>query len=44
MKSEIEAKIEYREIIGETNPGDYQTVRFSSVNFFSTSEHFGTFL
>ena len=28
MKSEIEAKIEYREIIADTNSGGYQPVRF----------------
>ncbi len=38
MKSEIEAKIEYREIIGEANPGDYQTVRFSRIKYKASPE------
>lgn len=33
MKSEIEAKIEYWEVIGEANPGAYQPVRFSRVKY-----------
>ncbi|MHB0981026.1 MAG: TIGR02391 family protein [Thermoleophilia bacterium] len=33
MKSEIEAKIEYQEVIGEANPGAYQAVRFSRVKY-----------
>ncbi len=33
MKSEIEAKIEYQEIIGEANPGGYQPVRFTRVKY-----------
>lgn len=33
MKSEIEAKIEYRELIGEANPGAYPPVRFSRVKY-----------
>ena len=38
MKSEIEAKIECREIIGEANPGDYQTVRFSRIKYKASPE------
>jgi uncharacterized protein (TIGR02391 family) len=33
MKSEIEAKIEYQEIIGEANPGGYRPIRFSRVKY-----------
>lgn len=33
MKSEIEAKIEYQEVIGEANPGGYQPVRFTRVKY-----------
>lgn len=33
MKSEIEAKIEYQEIIGEAKPGGYQPVRFTRVKY-----------
>lgn len=33
MKDEIEAKIEYQEIIGEANPGGYQPVRFTRVKY-----------
>jgi uncharacterized protein (TIGR02391 family) len=33
MKSEIEAKIEYQEIIGEANPGSYRPIRFSRVKY-----------
>lgn len=33
MKSEIEAKIEYKEIIGEANPGSYKPVRFTRVKY-----------
>ena len=32
-KSEIEAKIEFQEIIGEANPGGYQPVRFTRVKY-----------
>jgi len=32
-KSEIEAKIEYQEVIGEVNPGGYQPVRFSRIKY-----------
>ena len=38
MKSEIEVKIEYREIIGEANPGGYQTVRFSRIKYNASPE------
>lgn len=37
MKSEIEAKIEYQEVIGEANPGGYQPVRFSRVKYKASS-------
>jgi uncharacterized protein (TIGR02391 family) len=33
MKPEIEAKIEYQEVIGEANPGGYQPVRFSRIKY-----------
>ena len=33
MKSEIEAKIEYQKVIGETNPGGYQPIHFSRVKY-----------
>lgn len=33
MKSEIEAKIEYQEVIGEANPGGYQPVRFTRIKY-----------
>lgn len=32
-KSEIEAKIEYEELIGEAKPGGYQPVRFTRVKY-----------
>ena len=38
MKSEIEAKIEYREVIGEVNSGGYQTVRFSRIKYKASPE------
>ncbi len=33
MKSEIEAKIEYQEVIGEANPGGYKPVRFTRIKY-----------
>lgn len=33
MKNEIEAKIEYQEIIGEANAGGYQPVRFTRIKY-----------
>jgi uncharacterized protein (TIGR02391 family) len=33
MKDEIEAKIEYQEVIGEANPGGYQPVRFTKIKY-----------
>jgi uncharacterized protein (TIGR02391 family) len=33
IKSEIEAKIEYQEVIGEANPGGYRPIRFSRVKY-----------
>jgi uncharacterized protein (TIGR02391 family) len=33
MKNEIEAKIEYQEVIGEANPGGYQPVRFTKIKY-----------
>jgi uncharacterized protein (TIGR02391 family) len=33
MKSEIEAKIEYQEVIGEANPGGYRPIRFSRIKY-----------
>jgi len=38
MKSEIEAKIEYQEVIGEANPGGYQPVRFTKIKYKDSSE------
>ena len=38
MKSEIEAKIEYQRVIGETNPGGYQPVRFTRVKYKASPE------
>lgn len=33
MNDEIEAKIEFQELIGEANPGGYQPVRFTRVKY-----------
>ena len=33
MKTEIEAKIEYQELIGEAKPGGYQPVRFTRIKY-----------
>lgn len=38
MKSEIEAKIEYQEVIGDVNPGGYQPIRFTRVKYKASSE------
>jgi uncharacterized protein (TIGR02391 family) len=38
MKSEIEAKIEYQEVIGEANPGGYQPIRFTRIKYKSSPE------
>jgi len=38
MKSEVEAKIEYQEVIGEANPGGYQPVRFTRVKYTASSD------
>lgn len=38
MKSEIEAKIEYQEVIGEVNAGGYQPIRFSRVKYKASPE------
>ena len=43
MKSEIKAKIEYQEVIGEANPGGYQPVRFSRVNIKPALPHIQTY-
>lgn len=37
-KPEIEAKIEYQEIIGEAKPGDYQPIRFTRVKYKASHE------
>jgi uncharacterized protein (TIGR02391 family) len=37
MKSEIEAKIEYQEVIGEANAGGYQPVRFTRIKYKASS-------
>lgn len=36
MKSEIEAKIEYQEVIGEANAGGYRPVRFTRIKYKSS--------
>lgn len=33
MTKDVEAKIEYQEVIGEANPGGYQPVRFTRVKY-----------
>jgi uncharacterized protein (TIGR02391 family) len=38
MKSEIEAKIEYQQEIGEANPGGYRPVRFTRVKYKASPE------
>ena len=38
VKSEIEAKIEYQEIIGEAKPGDYQPIRFTRIKYKASPE------
>lgn len=38
MKIEVEAKIEYQEVIGEANPGGYQPIRFSRVKYKASPE------
>jgi uncharacterized protein (TIGR02391 family) len=38
MKSEIEAKIEHQEVIGEANPGGYRPIRFSRVKYKASSD------
>ena len=38
MKSEIEAKIEYQELIGEANPGGYRPIRFTRVKYKASPE------
>lgn len=38
MKSEIEAKIEYQEVIGEANPGGYQPIRFTRIKYKASPE------
>lgn len=38
MKSEIEARIEYQEVIGEANPGSYRPIRFSRVKYKASPE------
>ncbi len=38
MKSEIEAKIEYQEVIGEANSGGCQPIRFSRVKYKASPE------
>lgn len=37
-KPEVEAKIEFQKVIGEVNPGSYQTVRFSRVKYKASPE------
>ncbi len=37
-KLEIEAKIEYQELIGEAKPGDYQPIRFSRIKYKASNE------
>jgi uncharacterized protein (TIGR02391 family) len=38
MNNEIEAKIEYRQEIGEVNPGSYRPVRFARIKYKASSE------
>lgn len=38
VKNEIEAKIEYQEIIGEAKPGSYQPIRFTRVKYKASHE------
>ena len=38
MKNEIEAKIEYQEVIGEVNPGGYQSIRVTRVKYKASPE------
>lgn len=38
-KPEVEAKIEFQKVIGEVNPGSYQTVRFSRVKYKQAQKH-----
>lgn len=38
MKTEIEAKIEYREFVGEVNAGGYRPVRFTRVKYKASPE------
>ena len=38
MNNEVEAKIEYQEIIGEAKPGSYQPIRFTRVKYKASSE------
>lgn len=37
-KPEIEAKIEYQEIIGEANPGNFQPIRFTRIKYKASDE------
>lgn len=37
-KADIEAKIEFTEVIGEAKPGDYQPIRFSRVKYKASPE------
>ncbi|MBN8681012.1 MAG: TIGR02391 family protein [Chitinophagales bacterium] len=37
-KPEIEAKIEYQEVIGEANPGGYQPIRFTRIKYKASNE------
>ncbi len=38
VKSDIEAKIEYQEIVGEAKPGTYQPIRFTRVKYKASPE------
>jgi len=38
MNKEIEAKIEYQNVIGEANPGSYQPIRFSRIKYKASQE------
>lgn len=38
MKIEIEAKIEYQQLVGEVNPGGYRPVRFTRVKYKASPE------
>jgi uncharacterized protein (TIGR02391 family) len=38
MNKEIEAKVEYQNVIGEANPGSYRPIRFSRIKYKASQE------